>query len=194
MKKSIFLAILIFVIAVSSNAQAGFRLGVKGGANLTKISGQAFNDSYRLGYQLGGFAEIDFSKGFGIQPELLWSESNTRTASGTSPIYTNLNGNQDIKLDYLTIPILLRLNVSNMVTLHVGPQYGILINNNNTVIQNGGNAFKNGDFAMVAGIQLNLSAFRIYGRYNIGLDNINDIDNKDKWTHQQIQFGLGLRL
>jgi hypothetical protein len=52
---------------------------------------------------------------------------------------------------------------------------------------------RDGDFAMVLGGQINLSVLRIYGRYNIGLQNINDIDSKDKWTNQQIQLGLGLR-
>ena len=192
MKKIILSAVGIFIIIFAVNAQAGFRLGIKGGDNLTKISGQSFDQNFKLGYQLGGFAEIDFSKPFGIQPEVLFSESYGRTASNASGITNGLKGDQDIKLNYLSIPILLRINVCNLVTLHVGPQYSILINNHNT-LQNGNNAFKSGDFAMVGGLQLNLSALRIYGRYNIGLSNINDIGNQDKWTNQQLQLGVGLR-
>ena len=48
----------------------------------------------------------------------------------------------------------------------------------NTLLQNSQSAFKNGDFAMVAGAQINLKMLRIYGRYNIGMQNINDIDQK----------------
>lgn len=192
MKKIILSAVGIFIIMIAANAQAGFRLGIKGGANLTKISGQSFDQNFKLGYQLGGFAEIDFSKPFGIQPEVLFSESYGRTAN-LSAIPTNLDGSQDIKLNYLSIPILLRINVCNLVTLHVGPQYSILINKHNTTLRNGSDAFKSGDFAMVGGLQLNLSALRIYGRYNIGLSNINDLGNQDKWTSQQLQLGVGLR-
>jgi hypothetical protein len=47
---------------------------------------------------------------------------------------------------------------------------------------------------MIGGLQLNLSRLRVYGRYNIGLTNINDIDEKDKWKNQQIQLGLGVKL
>ena len=47
---------------------------------------------------------------------------------------------------------------------------------------------------MVAGLQINLKTIRLYGRYNIGLKNINQIDQQDKWTSQQIQLGVGLRL
>lgn len=193
MKKIIFSTLTILLLATSINAQ-GLRLGVKAGTNLTKIDGISFDNSYKLSYQAGGFLEIDFTKKFGIQPEILFSQTSSKTVSGTAPIYTNLNGNTDVNLNYLTIPVLLRFNVGSLVTLNLGPQYGILLNRDNTVLQNGQNAFKGGDFSMVGGAQLNLSAFRIYGRYNIGLTNINDIDNKEKWKSQQIQLGIGFKL
>jgi hypothetical protein len=84
--------------------------------------------------------------------------------------------------------------VSKLLTLNVGPQYGILIDKNETLLKNGQQAFKNGDFSMVGGVSLNLNPVRIYGRYNIGLSNINDIDDKDSWRSQQIQLGIGLKL
>ena len=94
----------------------------------------------------------------------------------------------------MSIPILLRYNVGKIVTLNLGPQYSILLNKDNTVLQNGQQAFKSGDFAMVGGVQLNFSVLRIYGRYNVGLSNINDIDNKEKWKSQQLQLGIGFKL
>ena len=66
------------------------------------------------------------------------------------------------------------------------------MNKDNTVLQNGKQAFKNGDFSMLAGIQLNISKVRLYGRYAIGLSELNDIDNQDKWKSQTIQLGLAL--
>jgi hypothetical protein len=81
-----------------------------------------------------------------------------------------------------------------MFSLVAGPQFGILINKNDNLLQNGQSAFASGDFGMVGGLQVNLKVLRIYGRYNIGLKNINDIGQKDKWTNQQIQLGIGLRL
>jgi hypothetical protein len=60
-------------------------------------------------------------------------------------------------------------------------------------MQNGQAAFKDGDFALVLGGQLNFNFLRVYGRYNIGLKNLNDVGNQDKWTNQQIQMGVGLR-
>ena len=197
MKKLILSAFVLFVFAGFAQAQ-GIRLGVKAGANLNKISGQSFNDGFDLSYHAGAFLELDLNKIWGIQPELLWSEttgkpSSFKTVYATTSINPTLDAAKQIKLDYLSIPVLLRVNVTSLFSLLAGPQYSILIKKDNTLLQNGQSAFKNGDFAMVAGAQINLKTLRIYGRYNIGLQNINDIDNKDKWTNQQIQLGLGLR-
>jgi hypothetical protein len=191
MKKTLLSIITIVAITASVNAQA-FRLGIKGGTNLTKLSGQSFDNGFKSGFQLGGFMEIDFTKSIGIQPEVLFSESAGRTSSNLGSVLTNLNSDQDVKLNYLSIPVLLRLNANKMLTFVVGPQYSILINPHETTLQNGQDAFKSGDFAAVAGLQINLSALRIYGRYAIGLNNINDISNQDSWKSQQIQLGIGL--
>lgn len=58
---------------------------------------------------------------------------------------------------------------------------------------NGQNAFKSGDFAMVGGVQLNFNVLRIYGRYAVGLNNLNDVSNQNNWKSQQIQMGMGFR-
>ena len=195
--KKVIMSVLVLVTIVSVSQAQGVRLGVKAGANLNKISGQSFNDGFDLSYHFGGFLEVDFNKKWGIQPEVLWSQSTGKPTSFKTVYATSVNplldGNQQIKLNYLSIPLLLRYNVGDILSLNAGPQYSILINKDNTLLQNGQSAFKDGDFAMVLGAQLNFKYLRIYGRYNIGLQNINDIDNKDKWTNQQIQTGIGFR-
>ncbi len=191
--KKIILSTIVLMAMVNTLQAQSFALGVKGGANLTKIAGQSFQEGYKLGYQIGAFAELDITKKFGIQPELLYSQTSSRTVSGASAIYVNLSNNKDVNLNYLSIPILLRINASKLVTIHVGPQYSILVNHSENTLTNGKEAFKNGDFSAVAGLQINLKMLRIYGRYNIGLSNVNDIDNKDQWKSQQIQLGVGLR-
>jgi hypothetical protein len=197
MKHLILALIAVTTISIGANAQKGFRLGIKGGANLNQVEGASFNDGFEFAYHLGGFAEIDFTQKFGIQPELLWNQTKTTYGTGLSNVYQpllNPSSGNDITLNYLSIPILLRYNIGSMLTLNAGPQFGILLNKDKNLLQNGEQAFASGDFGMVAGLQLNLKALRLYGRYNIGLKNINDIDKRDKWTNQQIQLGVGLRL
>lgn len=190
MKKTLIFLPLFVLIVLAGTAQ-GFHLGAKLGANMDKIAGKSFSDEFKLGYHLGGFVEIDFSKTLGIQPELLFSQTNTKVTDDLDEL---LEPGDEINLNYLNIPILLRINASKLLTLHVGPQFSILMNKDDNLLENGQAAFKSGDFAMVAGAQLNLGSLRVYGRYNIGLSDISDIDNQDSWKSQQIQFGLGLRI
>jgi hypothetical protein len=53
---------------------------------------------------------------------------------------------------------------------------------------------KTGDFSLLAGAQVKFGGIRVNGRYVIGLSNINDIDNQDKWKYSGFQLSLGLAL
>ena len=187
-------AFLIF----SSAAMAQFNIGVKGGVNISKVDDKAFRDEFTYGYHLGGFAEVGLGKRLKIQPEVLWNQLNTRADTAFRNIYSNaldFSNYKDVKLNYLSIPILLNYKLlGNFLSLQAGPQFGVLINQDKNLLQNGGEAFKSGDFSMLAGVQLKLSAFRVTGRYAIGLKNINDIDNQDQWKSQGFQLSLGLAL
>ena len=164
MKTKLFLP-LIAALFLSQAMMAQFHIGVKAGANVTKIDGRSFKDEFKYGYHLGGFAEIGLGGKFQIQPEVLFNQFSTTVDSSYKEIYENVFNpayQRNVKLNYLSIPILLNYKLlGNFLTLQAGPQFGILLDNNKTLLQNGGNAFKEGDFAMVGGAQLKLSAFRV---------------------------------
>lgn len=187
---------LLAITAITATQAQEFHLGVKGGANINQITGKAFNDQFTFGYHLGGFAEIGLSKKFSIQPEVLFNQISADTTDRFSAVYNNLlNGTvSSNKLNYLSVPILLNYKLSKAFVIQAGPQFGILMDQSKNFLQNGKEAFKSGDFALLAGVQIKLSSFRIYGRYAIGLQNINDIDNKDQWKSQGFQLGVGLAI
>ena len=196
MKKILLSAFTVLVIAMAAGAQT-VHLGIKGGLNMDKIQGQSFRDGYYAGLQLGGFVDIGLSKTIGIQPEVLFNQVSTTVDSNYKHIYQNVfNSNQsDVKLGYLSIPILLNYKLlGNFLSLQAGPQFGVLLKQDRTLLQNGGDAFKKGDFSFLAGAQLKFSAIRVSARYAIGLKNINDIDNQDQWKSQGFQVSLGLAL
>lgn len=197
--KKYLLSLTLLLISFSALQAQSLRIGVKAGTNMNKISGQSFDNGYDFAYHAGAFLELDVNKAWGIQPEVIWSQfsgtpSNIKVVYATSIVSPTVDVTQPIKLNYLSIPVLLRVNLTGMFSIVAGPQYSILLSQDNTLLKNGQDAFKKGDFAMVAGAQVNLKYFRIYGRYNIGLQNLNDIDSQDKWKSQQIQLGLGFRL
>ncbi len=190
-KKLISSAIFLFVI-FSSFAQ-NINIGIKGGASINKLDGKAFKDEFSYGYHAGGFATISLSKKLSIQPEVLFNEITADTATSFSTLY-NFNKAKNVQLKYLTIPILVNYNVSNLLALQAGPQFGILMNKDRNLLQDGKQAFKNGDFSMLGGVQLSLSKIMVYGRYAIGLTDIKSINNQEKWKSQSIQVGIGLSL
>jgi len=186
---------LVAVIFISHAVMAQFHIGIKGGANMNKVDGKSFKQEFSYGYHLGGFAEIGFGNRFGIQPEVLFNQYTTKVDSSFNVIYKDLfnnakNGN--IKLNYLSIPVLLTYKVIGPLSIQAGPQFGILIDQDKTLLENGGQAFKNGDFSLIAGAQLKIAALRVSGRYAIGLNNINDIDNRDQWKNQVLQLSVGI--
>lgn len=196
MKAKLVLPLLAALFA-SSTLMAQFHIGVKAGANITKIDGQSFKDKFRYGYHVGGFAEIGFGNKFGIQPEVLFNQYRTSVDSNYKSLYQNVfNSDQSsVKLSYLSIPILLNYKLlGNFLTLQAGPQFGILMDQEKNLLQNGGNAFSDGDFSLVGGVQLKLSSLRVSGRYVVGLNNINEIDNQDKWKNQAFQLSVGVAL
>lgn len=189
-------SLAILAISVLNVSAQSFHFGAKAGANIYKLKGQSFNDQFSFGYHLGGFAEIGIGKKWSIQPEVIFNQVNVDTTDKFNQIYKNFISTKttQIKLSYLSIPILANYNISKFLSLQAGPQFGILIDQNKDLLVNGKDAFKKGDLSLLAGLQLKFAGFRVYGRYAIGLSNLNDIDNKDEWKSQSIQLGVGIAI
>lgn len=187
-----FFVALLFLANVSF---AQFSLGVKAGANITKIDGRSFSDEYRYGYHLGAFLTVPVGGRFAIQPEVLFNQLQTRTGNEFRDLYQPaFDGNTNVKLNYLSIPILLNYKLASFLSLQAGPQFGRLIDRNQNLMTNGRAAFDKGDFSMLGGAQLSLLKIKLTGRYVVGLNNINDIDNQDQWRNQGFQLSVGLGL
>ncbi len=81
---------------------------------------------------------------------------------------------EDINLNYINVPILLRLTLIKILNIHFGPQFGFM-----TKAEQGGedikSMIKNSDFSAAMGAGVNLP-FRLEAgvRYNIGITNINE--------------------
>lgn len=189
--KLLTLALLLFI--GSSAFSQSFSLGIKGGANLGKIEGQSFKDQFSLGYHVGGFATIGLGKKFAFEPEVLFNQINNDTTTNFSDVFRVKNAGS-IQLKYLSIPLLLNYNLTKFLAIQAGPQFGVLLNKNENLLQNGQDAFKSGDFSLVGGLQLKLLKFRVYGRYVGGLTDLRNIGNSNTWKASAIQLGVGLSI
>ncbi len=182
----------ILLLASSSLFAQSFSIGIKGGANLNKISGKSFKDEFTFGYHVGAFASIGGGK-LAFQPEVLFNQVNTDTATNFSQVY-QFNKVNDIQLHYLSIPLLLSYKVNKLLSLQAGPQFGILLDQNKDLLQNGKDAFKSGNFSLVGGAQLNILKFKVYGRFVGGMTDISNIGSSDTWKTTAIQLGVGFAL
>lgn len=186
--------IFLMIIGAPGFAQS-FHAGIKGGANINKIEGKAFNEEFRHGYNGGAFAEINFSKKWGIQPELIWNQSQTVVSQRFKDLYDEgLSELKGVKLDYLSIPLLLSYTPAKFISFQAGPQFGILVNRNDNLLQNGKEAFKSGDFSLLGGVQVNIGGIKVGGRYSLGLSNISEIKDVDKWRNNGFQLYVGFRI
>jgi len=195
MKKLSMLLAGLFLLGTTGFAQ--IKVGVKGGATLSKVEGRSFRDEFKTGYHLGGFVEIDLGKRFGLQPELLFNQYQTRTDTSFRQVYASAFSDAasgEVKLNYLSIPVLLNYRLSKAFALQAGPQFGILINKDQNLLQNGRQAFRGGDLSMLGGLQLSLGKLRLNGRYAVGLNDINEVTDQNKWKSQAIQLSVGLAL
>lgn len=180
----------ILLFSISSSQAQSFKFGIKAGTDINKMNGKSFKENFSYGYQLGAFAEIGVNQKWSIQPELLFGQAIFDTTSQFSDVY-KLNGVLNTKLKYMKIPLLLNYKPNEVVRLQVGPQFGVLLDKEKNLLENGRSAFKEGDFSMVGGLQLNISRWVLYGRYALGLTNLNDINKEEKWKSQSFQVGLG---
>lgn len=192
--KKLYVLMTAVLFSINLSAQ-GFKIGPKLGANISGNTGLQFEKGFNFGYHAGLFSEIMLTDKFGIQPEALWSQVNLKSANNLNQIYSpSLGDLQDIRLQYLSIPVLLNIRPVKLITIQAGPQYSILVDKSKSFTSNAQSAFKSGDFSMVAGLQLKVLSFRVYGRYAIGLSSINDLAADEKWKSQTLQIGVGLAL
>ncbi|HLF46557.1 MAG TPA: outer membrane beta-barrel protein [Chitinophagaceae bacterium] len=181
-----------------SNAEkeSFIRMGFKGGLNLNKIDGRSFKNEFTYNYSLGAFLQINPGKKFGIQPEVNFTQSSAEQSNDITVIYDDvfLGGNQvKAKLNYLKLAGLLNFDVgpSQRIKLQLGPQWGILVNQAVDSLKRPEDVFKKGEFSILGGLFIQMPFIHIGSRYEIGLTNINAIDNKDQWKSQTWQFFVG---
>src|ERR1700742_2550820 len=161
MKRSAFELSVTLVLGIFHAQAQGFHLGIKAGANLFKVDGQSFDQEFKFGYNVGAFSEINFTSSWGIQPELMFNQTNYRTGTEFSDVYSGGVNNYKGKLNYLSIPVLLSFRPIPLLSILAGPQFGILLNKDEHLVNNAEQAFKKGDLSVVAGAQLNLASIKV---------------------------------
>ncbi len=127
------IALLLF-LSTSIVSSQGTYFGVKAGANYSSIVGDLTDGlKFRFSGHVGVFAEFDMSYKFKFQPELLYSSQGFQFSSDLASIEGEEPGNQNdfrnnVRLNFLTIPLLGKFALNENINVEFGPQFGFLLN------------------------------------------------------------------
>ncbi|WP_299826410.1 porin family protein [uncultured Pontibacter sp.] len=145
-----------------SGPNAGF--GLKGGVNFAEING---SDKAMLGdidgytsFHAGIFAQLALSNFFSIQSELLYSRKGYERTDST------------FRFDYLELPVLAVFNLTDNISIHLGPQIGTMVSAKQEGKEVNLDRFNTFDYGVAAGLEARISRFRLGGRYNLGFADV----------------------
>jgi hypothetical protein len=195
MKKEVYIILLLLFsipfFGQKSKKDEGIVFGLKGGLNVSNFSGEISDNSLRTSVHLGIFSEIIVSDKFSLQPELLYS--------GQGFSGSNTPGFSRSKYDYVNIPVLAKIYLTEKLSIEAGPQIGFLISakekteTDKLTIQNQ----KTVDFGLNLGLAYDLkNGVFFQTRYNLGLSNVNSgpDENAVKYTNSVFQLSVGIKL
>ena len=182
MKKISKIATIVVCILITSVSHSqSLKLGVKAGLNYANTSGSNIKTEAITNYHAGLVAKVSFAKSFAIQPELIYSTQGATYKTATKDF--------ENKLGYITIPVMLQINISNSLMLELGPQAGFLLSEKNKFDANDSKTF---DFTANAGLGLKLTeSLFAQARYGYGLT---DIKADPKFRNSVFQLSVGILL
>jgi hypothetical protein len=180
-KKTIYIIVLLTCVGfISSKAQdSSSKFGIKGGINFSNLYTENVDDTNVLmGFNLGVFAKLPITNSMAIQAELYY------TTKGAEVIYnsTFVSGTSRFKLNYIEVPILLVINVTENFNIHAGPYAAYLVSAKTTNESDGGTFdFENDlntddyntfDAGIAVGIGVDVKSLSFGLRYNYGLTKV----------------------
>jgi len=185
----------LLLLAAAGHGQS-FHYGLKADLLFTNIHGKGMSGSFRPGVNAGIFTEYSLGKKWGLQPELLFTLYSNKSEDFLKYYVNSGNSNSSgkITLGYLSIPLLLQYKINDVFSVHAGPQYSLLLYSSENLLYGNRDAFTGSDLGAAAGLTLHVSQVRFYGRYVMGLSNVNDVDDRYKWNTHQVQLGIGVTI
>ncbi len=209
MKKLILCAVALFsglTVAQAQSDSKAVQLGIKGGLNSSTISGDDIGElKSRTSFNAGLVAEIPISERVSFQPEVFYSGQGFDIQENDQDNIFDTDDNVEYQLDYIQVPLLLKVYLVEGLSVEAGPQFGFKIheeidfepNNDGGDIEIDSNDsnVKDLDTGIALGTAYKFdNGFFLSGRYTFGLTNIfedgtafENVDAKNNvW-----QFGLG---
>jgi len=176
--------------------------GLLGAVNMSKFripdgGGNTVDYKFRPGWAGGLWINLPLASAFSIEPQIMFSSQNYRikNTSATSPLLMN-----DGRINFISVPLLLKFNAANAVAITAGPQLDFIAK----VIDNSPSAavksdFNKTSFSLFGGLEIfPRGKVTIFGRYVHGLSSLDERTGETPtgivYKNQNIQMGLKFKL
>jgi len=184
--KNHFITAISFIVFTSMAQAQHINLGVKGGLNVytVKTQGQP-SFSPTINYHVGLLTHIHLKPNLAFQPEVVYS---------VQGVHRKGEGSEDLKLNYVNVPLVLQYMFDNGFRIETGPQFGFMLSAKSKIDGATTDATST-YFTADLGICLGLSyvkpstGFGYSIRYNQGFSNIKKPGN-DYLYNQGLQVGV----
>ncbi|MFN3996929.1 porin family protein [Algoriphagus sp.] len=181
MKKTLLILSLVVLTGISANAQSGF--GIRGGANFFNFGGKDVSENdytNRAGFHAGIYASLLGGGPISIEPGVYYSIKGTQNDDAA---------NTRAVLNYVDVPLLLRLKFGEGFNVFGGPQISFLTNSKfegdfgGSTVSINTNNIKDTDAGLVFGLGYNLpKGINIQGSYDYGFTPIFKNSNADVYN------------
>lgn len=211
-KIALLIALTIFGLT-QANAQ---NFGFKGGYNYSSFNGDVAKDNTLKGlsgFYVGALLELPLGDVISLQPEVIYSRQGAAWEKDYNvPILGKGNLKNDLRLDYLNIPVMAKVNLGPLF-LQGGVQFGFLVSkpeigNYIANVRIGSlldkDSYNSFDFGVGAGLGFNLNRrLFVEARYTHSLTNVFDpndnlfktslISNDNNFKNAVLSVGLGIK-
>ncbi len=187
-------------------SQESYSIGLKTGLNIAtvKSDSEPLNKmEWRYGFSIGAFVTIPLTEKIGIQPELFYSQKGYHSDED----YDEVTSEMRLDLNYIELPILLTLKISDAVHVFFGPAYSLYLNGETEtqIVRDGQVIFhekenieskyvENSDFSVVFGGSLTYDILILDLRYTFGFTNVSNFDQPLDFQNRVIQILFGISL
>lgn len=204
MQSNILCALTLFLTASfgmlhAQDNNVNTEFGVKGGLNMSNLyTDDADDENVLFGFNAGVYATLPVSDFIAIQPELLF------TTRGSELEYNNAlaQGNVKLKLNYIELPLLVRVNITKNFNIHAGGYASYMVSAKSTgdgdfefEDQYDTDDFNKFDAGIAAGVGVDFNPISVGLRYNYGLTTIEkDGDDSSDLKNSNLSLYLSYKL
>ena len=199
-RASVIAAVLTLVAGAPAAAQS-VQGGIKGGVSFSTLDGlrEVITDvtdvdiDQRTNWVFGGFVKVNLGRFVAIQPEVLYVRKGAKAAA--TGLFTE---SVKFNLDYIDIPLLLRLQTGQSTGFYVlvGPSFGINITaetESDSGTEDISDDINGNDTGLVVGAGFDLARLLIEGRYTQSLSGISKDSNDPTIKNRAVSVLFGVR-